>query len=120
MRSYRDLTAWQKSMDLVVDVYRLTARLPNTERFGLIHQMRKASSSAPSNIAEGHGRRGKGEFLQHLGFAIGSLQELETQAIICGRLGFLSEDDVAIILTAATEVCRIITGLIRSINRYRQ
>jgi four helix bundle protein len=75
IRSHRDLHVWQRSIQLVVETYRLTSRLPETERFGLIHQIRSATVSVASNIAEGHGRLGSGEYLQGLSRARGELKE---------------------------------------------
>ncbi len=66
VREYKDLEVWQKAMDLVVETYRLTKTFPSDERFGLIAQLRRASVSVPSNIAEGRGRFGLGGFLYHL------------------------------------------------------
>jgi four helix bundle protein len=79
--SYRDLIAWQKSMDLVESTYRLTRTFPREEVYGLVSQMRCAAVSVPSNIAEGQGRMSCGEFRQFLGHARGSLLELETQSV---------------------------------------
>ena len=82
-RSYMDLICWQKAMDLVTEIYRLTKQLPKEEVFGLASQLRRAAVSIPSNIAEGQGRLSKGEFRTFLGNARGSLSELETQILIC-------------------------------------
>jgi four helix bundle protein len=79
IRNFRDLLAWQRAMDLVVELYRVTGLMPPDERFGLTAQMRRAAVSVASNIAEGQGRRTDGEFLNHLSMAHGSLRELETQ-----------------------------------------
>jgi four helix bundle protein len=78
VKSYRDLIAWQRGMDLAVEVYEATTDWPDAERFGLISQIRRAAVSIPSYIAEGHGRRSDPEFRHFLGIAHGSLCELET------------------------------------------
>ena len=83
--NYSDLRAWQLGMDVTEEVYSHTRRLPREERFGLISQMRRAASSIPSNIAEGHRRKHTKEFIQFLYQAYGSLAELETQAEIARR-----------------------------------
>ncbi|HEV2177415.1 MAG TPA: four helix bundle protein [Terriglobia bacterium] len=90
IRSYRDLVVWQKGIALARAVYRLTAAFPDSEKFGLVSQMRRAAVSVPSNIAEGQARRGKREFLQFLSHAGGSLAEVDTQLILSAELGFLA------------------------------
>ncbi len=110
--SYRDLTAWQKAMDLTEKVYAETAKLPNRERFGLVAQMRRSAVSVPSNIAEGWGRGQTQDFPRHLSIARGSVFELTTQAEICQRLCLAG--NWAAILERANEVGRIVRGLIRS------
>lgn len=80
--SYKDLTVWQKSIDLVNEIYVVTKKLPKTETFGLISQMQRSAVAIPSNIAEGFGRKGSKEFIQFLHIALGSLLELETQLLI--------------------------------------
>lgn len=94
IQSYRDLRVWQGGMELVESVYRATAAFPPDERFGLTSQIRRASVSVPSNIAEGWGRASRGEYRQFLRYAQGSLREAETQWLIAGRLGFLGSETV--------------------------
>lgn len=83
INSFKDLIVWQKSMDLVESIYRITEKLPSKEQFGLISQMRRAAVSIPSNIAEGYGRQSKGSYTQFLSISRGSLLELETQTELC-------------------------------------
>ncbi|MCP5324711.1 MAG: four helix bundle protein [Oceanospirillaceae bacterium] len=90
------MAVWQLAMQLVEQVYQLTALLPEHERFGLISQMRRCAVSVPSNIAEGAARRSDKDFLRFLGIARGSLMELDTQLEICFRLGFLQNNHEAI------------------------
>lgn len=92
IRSHKDLKVWQESMNLVTDVYSLTLEFPEQERFGLTSQIRRAAISAPSNIAEGFGRKGNKELLQFLYIALGSLSELETQYEIAVRLFYIKEN----------------------------
>ena len=87
--SYKDLVVWQKSMELVENVYRLTLKLPQAERGGLMSQMRRAAVSVPSNLAEGYGRQSTGDYRHHLSISRGSLLELETQVLLCEKLGYL-------------------------------
>lgn len=88
IRHFRQLIVWQKSMDLVEDVYKLTASLPTEEKFGLCSQMRRCAVSIPSNIAEGYNRSHLGDYLRFLSIAKGSAGELQTQLEISARLGF--------------------------------
>jgi four helix bundle protein len=112
---YRNLVAWQKSMDLAEAIYRETAEFPLEERYGLTSQMRRAAVSIPSNIAEGQGRRSSDdEFVRYLQIALGSLCELETQMELALRLKLLTEKQAAALRPAADEVGRIMNGLLRS------
>ncbi len=111
-RTYRDLFAWQKAMALVVQVYAETGQLPESERLGLVSQMRRSAVSAPSNIAEGWGRGRTRDFTRLLQVARASLFELSTQTEICQRLGVLGNWDS--VFTQIDEVSRILQGLIRS------
>ena len=86
--THKDLEVWKKSMDLVVDVYKLMKQLPESEKYGLISQIKRSSISIPSNIAEGAGRASTKEFIRFLDIATGSLSELETQLLLVQRLGF--------------------------------
>jgi four helix bundle protein len=117
IRSYRDLVAWQKAVELVTEIYRLTHAFPKEEMFGLMSQMRRAAVSIPSNIAEGHGRLSRKEYIYFLGNARGSLAELETQIIIARNLGFLEEAVMNRVLDQAGELGRILNGLLASIRQ---
>lgn len=116
-RNYQDLVAWQKAMGLVEAVYEATTSMPAGERFGLTAQMRRAAVAVPANIAEGQGRRTRGAFAHHLSIAHGSIRELETHAMLAGRLQMLPEAAVADIVTRTSEVGRLITGLSKSLER---
>lgn len=85
-RNYRDLIVWQRAMDLVEAVYRLTRSFPKEEQYGLTIQMKRAAVSVPSNIAEGQGRGNGKEFSYFLRISYGSLREIETQALIAQQL----------------------------------
>ena len=115
VRSYRDLIAWQKAMDLVAGVYRVTEPLPAREQFGLSNQMRRASVSIPSNIAEGQGRGTTKDYVHFLHISRGSLQELETQLLLAQRLSFAGESDVQRLLSVCDEVSRLVSGLINAL-----
>ena len=108
VRSYEELEVWQRAMDLVDDVYRASAELPDDERFGLVSQMCRAAVSVPANIAEGHGRLHRGDFLRHLSIASGSLRELETHLRIAQRQQFLAADRVTSLLSTTASVGRML------------
>ena len=116
-QNYRDLIAWQKSMDLVESVYALTRAFPVDERYGLTSQLRRAVVSVPSNIAEGQGRRSRSEFVHFLSIAHGSLREVETQLLIAVRLGYLKSEASTPVLALSDEVGRLVSGLARSLDR---
>jgi four helix bundle protein len=118
VRSYRDLLAWQKSVDLVNEIYCCTRTFPREELYGLVSQLRRAAISVPSNIAEGHARISTGEFKQFLGHALGSLMELETQLVISGRLGYIGAQESRDLLERAAEVGRLVNGILRSLAKH--
>ena len=115
-RSYRDLEVWQQSMELAEVIWRLSARFPAEERFGLTSQLRRAVTSVPANIAEGAERHGTREFLQFLGIASGSLAETETFLLLSERLGLLPSQRVKDTLEQAATVGRLLHGLKRSLR----
>jgi four helix bundle protein len=117
IQSFRDLVVWQKSMDLVTEIYRLSRGFPKEEIFGLTSQIRRAAVSIPSNIAEGRGKSSKGEFQQFLHHSRGSLAEVETQIIIAQNLGYLSVEETVKVIEMISEVGRLLHGLITSIKK---
>jgi len=112
LKFYKDLVAWQKAMDLITEIYRVTRKFPKDELFGLTSQLRRAAVSIPSNIAEGQGHLSKGDFRRFLGHARGSLSELETQILIAQNLNYLNKDEANQFLDLIAEVGRILNGLI--------
>jgi len=116
VQSYRDLVAWNKAMELVTEIYRVTKKFPKEELFGLMSQLRRAAVSIPSNIAEGKGRLSKGEFRQFLGNARGSLAEVETQILIAQNLSYLDEFETNRLLMKVEEVGKILNGLISAVK----
>ena len=113
--SYRDLIAWQKAMDLVVLVYRLTENFPSRERFGLAFEARRSAVSVPSNIAEGHSQ-GHGAYVRHLVIAIGSHSELATQSELAFRLKYIGGADKIELEGLLGEVGRLTQGLLNSVR----
>jgi len=116
LKSFHELVAWQKAMELTESVYRETAAFPHAEIYGLTSQMRRACVSIPSNIAEGQARNTRGEFVQFLGHAMGSFAELETQAQLARRLNFLSSSAHQKLSRQIEEVGRLLNGLKRSLR----
>jgi len=86
--SFRNLTVWQRAVELSLQIYKLTGAFPDSERFGLTNQLRRASVSVASNIAEGDGRSTRGEYIQFIGHTRGSISEVETQLVIARGLEF--------------------------------
>jgi four helix bundle protein len=109
VRSYRDLRVWQRSLDLVQAVYAITRRLPREERYALGDQLRRSVGSVAANIAEGHTRAHRKEFLQFLAVAQASLTEVETHLIIVERVGYLEPAPVGGALGICGEVGRMLT-----------
>jgi four helix bundle protein len=114
IQSFRDLLAWQKSMELVVLVYRMTSDFPSSERFGLTMQMRKAAVSVPSNIAEGS-RHWLPGYISRVTIALGEHAELETQAIVAERLGYVPGPSLRTFQSLSTQVGELTHGLRRSL-----
>ena len=116
VRSYRDLIVWQRAMVLAERIYEVTRPFPKEETYGLTSQMRRAAVSIASNIAEGQARHGRGELLQFLGYALGSLAELGTQITLSTRLGLLSPDVGESLADLIAEVGRLLNALRNSLR----
>ncbi len=110
-RSHRDLIVWQKSMDLVEQVYRLTSRFPSSENYRLTAQLTRAAVSVPGNIAEGNARGSKRDYAHFLSIAKGSLMESETYQLLAIRLEYLTQADVAPTLSLIVEISKMLTAL---------
>ena len=116
LNSYNDLIVWQKSMDLVVEVYKLTENFPKSEMYGLISQMRRASVSIPSNIAEGRRRGSRKDFCRFLYNSFGSGSELETQIEVSKRLPFGKELAFSKVDSLLDEVMKMLSKMIQSLK----
>ncbi len=114
--SYSELVVWQRGMDLVEEVYSLTKRLPQEERYALIDQIRRSVTSIPSNIAEGQGRSTTREFIHYLSIAKGSKNEVETQLLICVKVGYLEKKEIEKALAISSEIGRMLTKLRKSLE----
>ena len=115
VRDYKELIAYEKSYELVLQIYQLTASFPREELYGLTSQIRRAAVSIPSNIAEGY-MRGSREYVQYLKIALGSTAEVETQLSLSKDLGFCTENDFLGILSLNKEVLRLLTSYISSLQ----
>ena len=116
MHNFKELRVWQKSIDLTVDVYKALSAFPNDEKFGLISQMKRASISIPSNIAEGAGRNSNKEFKHFLSISLGSIFELETQLIISNRLGLVGHGSTQELNIKITDLQKMIFALEKTIS----
>jgi four helix bundle protein len=113
--SYRDLIVWQRSIQMTVAVYKLTAAFPKEEIYGLTSQLRRAAVSVASNIAEGYGRSSTGEYRQFLGMARGSLLEVQTQLVITRELVFGNPEALKRAESLSEEVGKLLASFLRNV-----
>ncbi len=111
LSSYKDLKVWQKSIDLVLELYKITNLFPKSEIYGLVSQMRRSAVSIPSNIAEGYSRKHRQEYAQFIRVVFASGAELETQIIISKELKFVSEKEFNRLEILLVEVMKMLNGL---------
>jgi four helix bundle protein len=114
--SFKDLVVWQRAVQMSLEIYKLTASFPASERFGLTNQLRRASVSVASNIAEGYGKSSKGEYLSFLGHARGSNGEGQTQLIISQGLGFGSQESLHHAESLSSEVGRMLVAMMKKLK----
>lgn len=117
IKSYTDLIIWKKSIDLVVDIYKVVKNFPREELYALSDQIKRSGVSIPSNIAEGQSRQHTGEFRQFLYIALGSLAELDTQLIIAHRLGYIDEKESELLSERVMELRKMIFSLISKLKK---
>jgi four helix bundle protein len=117
VRDYRDLQVWQRAVDFVAEIYRISATFPREERFGLTAQLREASVSISANIAEGSGRATSRDFMNFLSQARRSLKESESLVLVAQRLGFVRAEHCVDALHLADETSRLLAGLRASIAK---
>lgn len=120
VQTFRDSIAWQKAMELTTSIYSATRSFPKEEMFGLTNQLRRASVSIASNIAEGQGRLTTGEFIHFFGMARGSALEVETQLELSCRLGLGDRQELLEVQGRATEVVRILNAAIAGLRMKQQ
>ena len=116
MKCYRDLIVWQQGVDLVVDIYRLAGAFPVAERYALHDQMQRAAVSIPANIAEGHARSSRKEFLHFLSITLGSLAELDTHLTIANKPAYIAEGDMRTMAGQLEILGKKIRALQKSLN----
>ena len=116
IRGYRDLIAWQKAMDLADGVWDLADALQRPQTFALVDQIRRASVSVPANLAEGHGRRSRREYVRFVSIANGSLRELETHLLLIQRRKLAPDAELQPLFAVADQVGRLLTGLHRRLS----
>ena len=116
MKDFRTLHVWKKAHALTLHVYKTTNNFPKEELFGLASQMRRSSSSIPTNIAEGCGRGSDAESRRFLQIAFGSLSELDYQLILAGDLGFVGSERQAELAASLVEIRRMLATLIRKVK----
>ena len=118
IKSFTDIFAWKQSHKLVLMVYKLTKSFPESERFGLVDQMRRAAVSITSNIAEGFSRRGYREKLQFYYLSLGSLTELQNQLLISRDIGYINEENFSLLANQVISVLKLFNRLISKTKSY--
>jgi four helix bundle protein len=116
MRNYRDLQVWTKAHKLTLDLYKLSQTFPREESYGLTSQLRRAAVSIGANLAEGCGRRTSAELARFVRIALGSASELDYHLFLCHDLGFLKDDDFDRVITGLTEVRKMLTSFLMSVE----
>ena len=116
---FQELIVWRRAIELCVAIYKITASFPDSERFGLTNQLRRAAVSVSSNIAEGYGRTSRGEYVQFLGHARGSNCEVQTQLVIAKALGFVSDVQLQETARIADEIGRMLVAMIKKLKNTR-
>ena len=112
MNSYKELTVYQKAVELSVYIYRNTEKFPKSELYGLTSQIRRCAVSIPSNIAEGQRRGYRTEYIQFLRIAFGSGAELETQLSIAFKVGYLDKENFKVLNEKLEEIMKMLNKLI--------
>lgn len=115
MADFKELDVWRKAIDVVTDVYRISSGFPESEKFGLTNQIRRAAVSIPSNIAEGSARHHSKDFIHFLRIADGSAAEVETQLIVAKNLGFVESNEN--LTDELITIRKMLAGLIKSLRK---
>ena len=120
MANFKELLVWQKSVQFVTEIYVVTKDFPSEEMYGLTSQLRRASISIPSNIAEGNSRRSKADYIQFLKIARGSCAEVETQVHIAKNLNYINDGTFSNVILKLTEIAKMINGLINFLKNLKE
>jgi len=112
IKSHEDLLIWQKSIELNLQIYQQTTSFPSHELFGMVSQIRRASTSIASNIAEGFGRKSRVDFKRFLRISMGSLNEVKTQLFLSSKLGYLNEEDRYKLHQLAEEISKMMHSIL--------
>jgi four helix bundle protein len=120
VHNFRKLDVWTYSVDVAERIYKITGEFPETERFGLVTQMRRSAVSIASNIAEGSSRTTNRDFRRFLGISRGSAAELETQVILAARFGMIAEDVATSIADQIDQIRAMLIGLATTLERVRE
>ncbi len=118
LKNYKELKVWQRAYQLCLEVYKITKKFPNEERYSLTSQIRRAAVSVPSNIAEGYGRKTTPEYIRFLYTAYSSNCEMETQILLSGDLGYIENHKLKILQEGIGEVERMLKALIKSLEKH--
>ncbi|OGS45740.1 MAG: four helix bundle protein [Elusimicrobia bacterium RIFOXYD2_FULL_34_15] len=116
MNTFRDLIVWQKAHELVLQVYKVTGKFPDSEKFGLLSQMRRASFSVPANIVEGFKRRNNKEFKQFINIASGSLEELRYYFLLSSDLKYIDKTEYQSLFNLSDDVGKMLFSLHKKLN----
>jgi four helix bundle protein len=116
LTNYKELKVWQKSYELCLEIYRITAKFPKEEIYGLMSQIRRSAVSIPSNIAEGYGRKTTADYIRMLYISYGSVCELETQILLAGDLDLIEEGELGTLKKNVAEIERMLKALITSLE----
>lgn len=117
VRTHEDLDVWKDALELAAETYRVTMNFPNEEKFGLVSQMRRASVSIASNIAEGAARQSSKEFIQFLYIASGSASELMTQSAIAQKISYGNQQELLMLRQSTEKIARMLRSLIKALKR---
>jgi len=116
IKTFRDIKIWQLSMELVTNIYKVTIDFPETEKYGLVSQLRRCSVSVPANIAEGFGRNSQGDFKRFVNISMGSLFEIQTQIEVAKNLNFITEEIFEKLYSDTREIERMMSSFIRTLK----
>jgi four helix bundle protein len=116
LKNYKELKVWKKSYELCLEIYRITAKFPKEEKYGLTSQLRRSVVSIPSNKAEGYGRKTTSDYVRLLYISYGSVCELETQILLAGDLNLIENDELGTIKENIAEIERMLKALIKSLE----